>query len=79
VRATVEEALAAGDRVVARWTWRGTRRGAFLGLAPTGKAVTGSGIGLFRLAQGRLAEDFVQEDTLGLLQQLGAVPTPGAP
>jgi steroid delta-isomerase-like uncharacterized protein len=79
VRVTVEDAIAAGDKVAARWTWRGTHRGAFLGLAPTGRAVTGSGIGLFRIADGRLAEDFVQEDTLGLLQQLGAAPAPGAP
>ena len=79
VRVTVEDAIAQGDQVAARWTWRGIYRGAFLGLAPTGKAVTGSGIGLFRLAHGQLVEDFVQEDTLGLLQQLGAVPPPGPP
>jgi len=79
VRVTVADAIAAGDQVAARWTWRGTHRGAFLGLAPTGTPVTGSGIGRFRIANGQLVEDFVQEDTLGLLPQLGAAPPPGPP
>jgi len=77
VAVTVEDLLAEGDDVAVRWTWRGTQQGAFLGISPTGKAVTGSGIGLFRLANGQIREDFVQEDTFGLLQQLGAIPAPG--
>jgi len=76
---TVEDLFAQGDRVAVRWTWRGTQRGPFLGLPPTGRSVTGSGIGLFRIANARIEEDFVQEDTFGLLQQLGAIPTPGQP
>jgi hypothetical protein len=60
-----------GDEVAVRWTWRGTQQGPFLGIPPTGEAVVGSGIGLFRIANGRIVEDFVQEDTFGLLQQLG--------
>ena len=74
---TVEEVLAKGDDVAVRWTWSGTQDGPFLGLPPTGEAVTGSGIGLFRIANGRIVEDFVQEDTFGLLQQIGAIPSPG--
>jgi steroid delta-isomerase-like uncharacterized protein len=77
---TVEDLLAAeGGEVAVRWTWSGTQQGPFLGIPPTGKAVTGSGIGLFRIANGRIVEDFVQEDTFGLLQQLGAIPAPGRP
>ena len=76
---TVEDQLAEGDNVAVRWTWRGTQRGPFLGLPPTGGSVTGSGIGLFRIANGRIEEDFVQEDTFGLLQQLGAIPMPDRP
>jgi SnoaL-like polyketide cyclase len=60
-----------GDEVAVRWTWRGTQQGPFLGIPLTGEAVVGSGIGLFRIANGRIVEDFVQEDTFGLLQQLG--------
>ena len=48
-----------------------------MGIPPTGKPVTGSGVGIFRIADGRIVEDFVQEDTLGLMQQLGAIPAPG--
>lgn len=76
---TVEDLLAEGDQVAVRWTWRGTQRGPFLGLPSTGVAVVGSGIGLFRMTDGRIEEDFVQEDTLGLLQQLGAFPVPAQP
>jgi steroid delta-isomerase-like uncharacterized protein len=76
---TVEDLLAEGDEVAARWTWGGTQQGPFLGIPRTGEAVVGSGIGLFRIADGRIVEDFVQEDTFGLLQQLGAIPAPGRP
>jgi steroid delta-isomerase-like uncharacterized protein len=79
VAVTVEDLLAEGDEVAVRWTWRGTQQGPFLGIPPTGEAVTGSGIGLFRIVNGRIVEDFVQEDTFGLLQQLGAIPAPGQP
>ncbi len=74
---TVEDLLAEEDEVAVRWTWGGTQQGPFLGIPPTGKTVVGSGIGLFRIANGRIVEDFVQEDTFGLLQQLGAIPAPG--
>jgi steroid delta-isomerase-like uncharacterized protein len=79
VAVTVEDLLAEGDEVAVRWTWRGTQHGPFLGIPPTGEAVAGSGIGLFRIADGQIVEDFVQEDTFGLLQQLGAIPAPGQP
>jgi steroid delta-isomerase-like uncharacterized protein len=79
VAVTVEDLLAERHEVAVRWKWRGTQQGAFLGIPPTGKAVTGSGIGLFRFANGQIREDFVQEDTFGLLQQLGAIPARGQP
>jgi steroid delta-isomerase-like uncharacterized protein len=67
VAVTVEDLLAEGDEVAVRWTWGGTSLGPFLGIPQTGEAVAGSGIGLFRIANGRIMEDFVQEDTFGLL------------
>jgi steroid delta-isomerase-like uncharacterized protein len=77
LRVTVEDEIAEGDKVATRFTWRGTHRGPFQGIAPTGKHVTGSGIAIYRVTNGKIAEDIVQEDTLGLLQQLGAIPAPG--
>jgi steroid delta-isomerase-like uncharacterized protein len=79
VAVTVEDLLAEGDEVAVRWTWGGTHQGPFFGIPPTGEAITGSGIGIFRIADGRIVEDFVHEDTFGLLQQLGAIPAPAQP
>ena len=77
LRFTVEDLVGEGDRVVARYTFVGTHRGAFQGVAPTGRRITGRGIAIFRLADGRIAEVWAQWDRLGLLQQVGAVPAPG--
>ncbi len=73
---TLEDVLAEGDKVVVRLTGRGTHHGAFQGIPPTGKQVTGTAIGVFRLADGKIAEEWIERDVLGLLQQLGAVPAP---
>jgi predicted ester cyclase len=69
-----EELLAEGDTVAARWTVRGTHRGALNGIAPTGKAVTISGISLLRVRDRRIVEHWLNWDTLGMLQQVGAIP-----
>ena len=74
---TVEDLIAEGDRVVFRVTGRGTHRGAFFGIPPTGKAVAMVGIDIVRVAGGRLAEHWAVFDQLGLMQQLGAIPAPG--
>ncbi len=73
---TVEELVAEGDRVTARWTLRGTHRGAFLGRPPTGRAVAVTGIELYRLVDGQIVERQASVDTDGLLRQLG-VGVPG--
>ena len=75
-RWTLEDQVAEGDLVATVWTFRGTHRGELMGIAPTGKEVTVTGMSLFRLADGKIAENWVQSDLLGLLQQLGAIPTP---
>ena len=76
---TVEHLVAEGDLVVARYTVRGTHRGELLGIPPTGAQVTLAAMELYRLADGKIAEQWVAMDALGLLQQLGALPAPGQP
>lgn len=74
---TVEDLVAEGGTVAARMTVRGTHRGELLGIPPTGRQVTIVAIELYRLAGGRIAEQWITMDTLGLLQQLGAIPVHG--
>ncbi len=72
----VAEMMSAGDRVVARWTGTGTHRGELMGIPPTGKPVDVEAISIFRIADGKIAEEWTVWDALGLLQQVGAVPAP---
>jgi steroid delta-isomerase-like uncharacterized protein len=72
---TVDEMVAEGDRVTARWTFRGTHTGEFFGLPPTGRKVSYCGITIFRIADGKLAEARALFDRLWLFQQLGVVPS----
>lgn len=76
LRYEVEDLVAEGDRVAVRWTATGTHRGTFMAIPPTGRAMSITGMDLFRVADGRLAEAWVNSDFLGLLQQLGAIPLP---
>jgi predicted ester cyclase len=78
---TIEDLIAEGDRVVVRWTGRGTHRGAwdhpvFGHLAPTGNVVTSTGVNIFRLAGGKIVERWDVRDELGVGQQLGVIPPP---
>jgi steroid delta-isomerase-like uncharacterized protein len=75
---TIEDLFAAeGDKVVLRFTFRGTHQGAFMGVAPTGKQVTMTGIDIFRIADGKIVELWNEEDVLGMMQQLGMFPEQG--
>ena len=76
-RNTSDELLADGDRVVQRWTFRGTHRGEFQGIPPTGKQVRLTGISIWRFGGSQIVESWHELDTMGLLQQLGALPVPG--
>jgi steroid delta-isomerase-like uncharacterized protein len=73
----LDDLLADGDRVVARFTARGTQTGVFQGIPATGSTATVSGIAIYRLAEGKVVEQWLEYDQLGLLQQLGVIPTPG--
>ncbi|WP_329282044.1 ester cyclase [Streptomyces sp. NBC_00691] len=71
---TVDDQIAEGDRVCTRWTWNGTHSGDFMGLQPSGIAVTMTGAVIHRFRDdGKIVEGWWQYDLLGLMAQLGAV------
>ncbi len=72
-----EDQIAEGDQVVERWTIRGTHRGHFQGIPPTGKRVTYTGIDIFRIVDGKLVLVGQSVDRLGMMQQLGVIPPMG--
>ena len=71
---TLEEMVAEGDKIAARFTMRGTHRGTFFGVPPTGKTISVQAMNIYRLSGGQFVEEHGQPDMLGLLQQIGAVP-----
>jgi steroid delta-isomerase-like uncharacterized protein len=73
---TIEDQIAEGDRVVTRWRMRGTHQGEFRGIAPTGKELDITGIGIFRFSDGKVVESWDNFDQLGMMRQLGAIPAP---
>lgn len=76
ISVTIEQQIAEGDTVVTRWTARGTHEGELFGIAPTGKQGTVTGISIERIVDGKVVEDHTNWDTFGLMQQIGAIPTP---
>jgi len=73
LQVTADDLFTAADKIAARWTVRGTHKGEFLGIAPTEKSMAVTGITIYRLAGGKVAEYWSHWDSPGLLQQLGAV------
>ncbi len=78
-RTPVEDVVAEGDRVAGRYTAHATHQGEFMGSAPTGKQVTVMGMSILRIAGGKIVEEWAMPDFLGLMQQLGVIPTPETP
>ena len=70
---SVEDILAEGDKVAYRFTMHGTDKGGFIGLPPTGKKVSLTGIGILRFANSKIVERWTIADSMTLLRQLGAV------
>ena len=77
MHATIEDQIAEDDMVAMRVTVRATHKGEFQGLPPTGKQVILTGIDIQRIVDGKIAENWVNLDALGLLQQLGVIPPMG--
>jgi steroid delta-isomerase-like uncharacterized protein len=76
LKTTVEDLVAEGDEVACRWIFRGTHRGEMMGLPATGRQMVGTGMSFHRISNGKIAEGWINFDTLGMLQQLGAIPSP---
>jgi steroid delta-isomerase-like uncharacterized protein len=76
-RFTVDDVVAEGDDVVVRWTVTCTHTGDYFGIPPTNKSATITGMNTWRITDGMAVEGWVSRDDLGLLQQLGVIPTPG--
>ena len=74
-RITIEDQIAEGDRVVTRWTGRGTHRVEFMGVAPSDNRVEIAGVTINRISGGKIAETWTIYDALGLMQQIGAMPS----
>jgi steroid delta-isomerase-like uncharacterized protein len=77
VISTIEDLIAEGNKVVARWRSRATHRGDYMGIPPSGKEVQFMGISVYRIEEGKIAESWTVEDQFGLMRQIGAIREPG--
>ena len=75
MKATIHEQIAEGDKVVTRKTLTGTHQGVLMGVPPTGKTINLEVIDIVRVANGKLVEHWHQVDAMGVMQQLGMIPT----
>ncbi len=73
---TIEDMIAEGNKVAVRFTAHGVHKGDFMGLQATGKPITMTGIEVFRIKDGKIAELWGEANLLGLMQQLGIIPVP---
>jgi steroid delta-isomerase-like uncharacterized protein len=78
IHSTVEDVIVDGDRAFVRWSGGGTHNGDLMGIPATGKPVTTTGMYQFQVRDGKIVAFWMQVDLLSVLQQIGAVPAPGA-
>jgi steroid delta-isomerase-like uncharacterized protein len=71
---TIDDEITEGDKVVTRFTGRGTHMGPLMGIPSSGKRVTITAIDILRFENGRIAEHWGNQDLLGMMRQLGAIP-----
>ena len=76
-RITLDEMIGNGDKVVVRWTLKGTHKGAFMGAKPTGKRIRMEGISIYTFKNGLVVGVREQYDKYGFLEQLGLIPASG--
>ena len=70
-RITIDDMIAAEDKVVLRWSSLGTHQGVLQGIAPTNRKVAANGAAIYRFADGKVVEEWMNTDQLGILKQLG--------
>jgi predicted ester cyclase len=75
LRVTIDDQIVKGNKVVTRWTAQGTHLGELMGIPSTGREVTVTGIAIGRIAANKVVEYWGSFDALGLIQQLGAIPS----
>jgi len=73
---SVDDVVAEGDEVVFRYTIRGTQKGEYMGIPPTNKRIELTSICILRLAEGKVAEMWVENNAMVFMQQLGVIPLP---
>ncbi len=73
---TLEQLITEGDMLAARFTMRGTHKGDFFGIPPSGRPIQVQAMNFYRIAGGTIVEERGQPDLLGLMMQIGAVPAP---
>ena len=76
-RMSIEEIYTEGEKSVVRTTFRGSQNGDFYGIAPSEKKVAVSSVGIMRVLDGKLVESWGDLNTIGVMQQIGALPKPG--
>ena len=76
LRITIEDDMSEGDKVVTRWIAQGTHQGELMWAAPTGNQVTATGITIHRIEEDKIVEEWSNWDALGVMHQIGAVPSP---
>jgi steroid delta-isomerase-like uncharacterized protein len=74
---TIDDLIAVDDKVVMRWTARGTHLGELMGIPATGREVTVTAIVIDQFSNGRIVEHWAGRDDLGMMQQLGVIPQLG--
>lgn len=73
---SIKDMISEEDKVVCRMRWSGTHQGEFMGIAPTGKRFSVEHIHIFRITGGKLSEHWAVRDDLGMMRQLGVLPSP---
>jgi steroid delta-isomerase-like uncharacterized protein len=75
IRVEPQQLISQGDLVAVRLTVQGTHRSEFLGVPATGRQIMIQSVDIFRVTNDKIAEQWVLMDALGLMQQLGAIPS----
>ena len=74
IQTTTDDLIAEGDKVVERYTARGTNKGSFMGAPPTGKKIEVGSMSIYRIADGKIVEHWGENDSTALMMQLGLMP-----